>query len=77
MPTYLKTNVAWFHSKENPGWTLSNMAGGMPLFWPVERILTDFCCPKESCEVQVEQLLPLSPRVIYAKPTLHCHRPAR
>ncbi len=29
--TYKKSECAWFHSKEEPCWELSNMAGGMPL----------------------------------------------
>lgn len=29
--TYNKADCAWFHSKEDPRWELSNMAGGMTL----------------------------------------------
>lgn len=29
--TYSKNDCAWFHSKGDPRWELSNMAGGMPI----------------------------------------------
>ena len=38
MNTYQKAHVAWFLSKEDPRWELSNMAGGMPVYFPTERI---------------------------------------
>lgn len=38
MPTYNKAASAWFCSKEDFRWELSNMAGGMPIFWPLERV---------------------------------------
>lgn len=34
---YIKENAAWFLSKQDPRWELSNMAGGMPIYWPLER----------------------------------------
>ena len=34
---YTKENAAWFLSKQDPRWELSNMAGGMTIYWPVER----------------------------------------
>ncbi|MCE2862661.1 MAG: NADAR family protein [Opitutaceae bacterium] len=37
MPNYKKSEVAWFFSKEDPRWELSNMAGQMPVYWPLER----------------------------------------
>ena len=37
MTTYRRTETAWFHTKDDPRWELSNMAGGMPIFWPPER----------------------------------------
>lgn len=37
MPNYRKSEVAWFFSKEDPRWELSNMAGQMPVYWPLER----------------------------------------
>jgi ribA/ribD-fused uncharacterized protein len=37
MITYRKTEVAWFYRKVEQHWELSNMAGGMSLYWPVER----------------------------------------
>ena len=37
MPTYRKTSVAWFCCEEDPRWELSNMAGGMQIFWPPTR----------------------------------------
>lgn len=37
MATYKKSEVAWFFSKEDPRWEFSNMAGEMPIFWPLER----------------------------------------
>ena len=33
--TYVKNEVAWFYRKSGPNWTLSNMAGGMPVYWPM------------------------------------------
>ena len=37
MNIYAKSDVAWFFSKTNPRWELSNMAGGMEIFWPPVR----------------------------------------
>lgn len=37
MPNYSKKDTAWFFTKDDPRWELSNMAGGMPVFWPAER----------------------------------------
>lgn len=37
MNTYKKSEVAWFCSKNNPRWELSNMAQGMPIYWPLEK----------------------------------------
>jgi ribA/ribD-fused uncharacterized protein len=37
MNVYKKSDVTWFFSKDNPHWALSNMAGGMEIFWPPER----------------------------------------
>jgi type I restriction enzyme, S subunit len=34
---YQKNAAAWFFSKNDPRWLLSNMAGGLPVFWPLER----------------------------------------
>ncbi len=34
---YRRDDVAWFMSKEDPRWELSNMAGAMPLYWPLQR----------------------------------------
>lgn len=36
--TYNKKEVAWFYSKTNPRWELSNMASGMPIYWPTEKL---------------------------------------
>ena len=38
---YTKENAAWFISKQDPRWELSNMAGGMQIYWPVERCETN------------------------------------
>ena len=32
--TYNKTECAWFFSKNDPNWLLSNMAGQMPIYFP-------------------------------------------
>lgn len=37
MNVYTKSDVTWFFSKDNPNWQLSNMAGGMEIFWPPVR----------------------------------------
>jgi len=37
MTLYRKSEVAWFKSKTDPFWELSNMAGGMPMYWPLDR----------------------------------------
>ena len=34
---YQRESVAWFMSKQDPRWELSNMAGGMTIYWPLER----------------------------------------
>jgi predicted NAD-dependent protein-ADP-ribosyltransferase YbiA (DUF1768 family) len=34
MKTYLKSDVAWFCTSDDPFWELSNMAGAMPIHWP-------------------------------------------
>jgi predicted NAD-dependent protein-ADP-ribosyltransferase YbiA (DUF1768 family) len=34
---YQKDATAWFFSKADPRWLLSNMAGQMPVFWPLQR----------------------------------------
>jgi hypothetical protein len=34
---YIKENTAWFLSKQDTRWELSNMAGGLRIYWPVER----------------------------------------
>ncbi len=39
MITYRKSEVACFFTKEDPNWELSNMAGQMPVYFPLERIL--------------------------------------
>ncbi len=36
--TYRRDASAWFFSKEDPRWELSNMAGKMSLFWPLAQI---------------------------------------
>jgi len=38
---YIKENTAWFLSKQDPRWELSNMAGGMAIYWPVKRCETN------------------------------------
>lgn len=35
---YKKSKVDWFHKKTTPRWKLSNMAGQMPIYWPLEKI---------------------------------------
>lgn len=37
MKTYVKDEVAWFFSAKTPRFELSNMAGGMPIYWPLEK----------------------------------------
>ena len=34
---YQKNKTAWFFSKEDPRWRLSNMAGEMTVYWPLLR----------------------------------------
>ena len=34
---YNKKEVAWFKTKNDRNWELSNMAGGMPIYWPLEQ----------------------------------------
>lgn len=34
MPTYRRSEVAWFYKKVNRHWLFSNMAGQMPIYWP-------------------------------------------
>jgi len=46
--TYHKADVAWFHSKEDQNWLFSNMAGGMPIFWPLERVPKNHWAASES-----------------------------
>jgi predicted NAD-dependent protein-ADP-ribosyltransferase YbiA (DUF1768 family) len=35
---YSKNSAAWFCTKNDPRWIFSNMAGGMPLYFPLERL---------------------------------------
>ncbi len=37
MQSYPMSDVAWFFSKNDPRWELSNMAGDMPVYWPLGR----------------------------------------
>jgi predicted NAD-dependent protein-ADP-ribosyltransferase YbiA (DUF1768 family) len=37
-----KDATAWFFSKDNPRWPLSNMAGQMPVYWPLQRDNANF-----------------------------------
>ena len=41
MQSYRKTEVAWFCSKDDPRWEFSNMAGAMPIYWPLQRTATN------------------------------------
>jgi ribA/ribD-fused uncharacterized protein len=38
---YRKSEVAWFRTKKDPHWALSNMAGAMPVYWPPERTIAN------------------------------------
>lgn len=37
MPSCRRSEVCWFHKKVNRRWLLSNMAGQMPIYWPLEQ----------------------------------------
>lgn len=38
MPTYRRSEVCWFFKKSNRHWLLSNMAGQMPIYWPLKQV---------------------------------------
>ncbi len=38
MPTYRRSEVCWFHKKVNRHWVFSNMAGQMPIYWPIAQV---------------------------------------
>ncbi len=44
---YLNENAAWFNSKQYPRWELSNIAGGMHIYWPLKRCETNRWGPSE------------------------------
>lgn len=44
---YQKSATAWFCTKEDPRWAFSNMAGGMPIFFPMPRAPQNEWCASE------------------------------